>query len=80
METTNYARNRKTNEVVFFGLVIPDEVRARPDEWATWFPTAIDTLHRIGEGADAYCGRNGHRPKRCAACRGVPELREVEAS
>jgi hypothetical protein len=67
-ETTNYARHRKTGELVFFGAKCPEVVRARPEDWASWHPTTVDSVHRIGEGASAHCARNGHRPRRCVAC------------
>lgn len=68
-ETKNYARNRRTGELMFFGASLPEVVRARPDDWASWHPTTVDSVHRIGEGTFLHCARNGHRQRRCVACR-----------
>ena len=68
-EATNYARNRKTRELMFWGSEMPSSVRQSPDEWASWHPTSIEMMHRIGEGVDEHCERNHHRPRRCMTCR-----------
>lgn len=70
----NYARSRRTDEIVFFNDFVgelPELLHMNPNNWVLWRRRHLghNQFRVVGETSDEFCILNNHEPKLCKACK-----------